>query len=232
MNRRLILTGILLWSVSLPTVALAKVGDMDFSCTPLEGKEAVSEYARKVLERADKGIAYAQAAGSAGDFLSILPGWALSMTSAWAGLTDTTSQRTDTIQELNTVSACLHFDLTLIDCKIEKVRQELHAQTSRGSFVAIIRLTSLLQFLNDRKQELTIGALDPQYPDPTWGYRYSFDEPDTIWCTPERPDGLCVQTIKCMPTARDICAKRTIAASTSRPYAAIKSASSSMIITK
>lgn len=199
MKRTLFITGFLVILASMPISVRAEVNDRNFTCSPLADTNllAISPYVQDVLSRADKGIEYAQEAGVATDFLSILPGWALSMTSAWAGLTDTALQRTDTVSELTDISSCLHLDLALIDCKIEKVRTELHAQTERGSFVAIIRLTSLLRFLNERARHLAAGALDPQYPDPTWGYRYSFDRPsDEIWCASNTPENICERKVK------------------------------------
>jgi hypothetical protein len=177
--------------VLVPHAASAAVDGMDFTCASVENLEPVSPYVKQVLERADVGLEFAKEAGAATDFLSILPGWATSMASAWAGLTDTTLQRTDSIEELAGVSACLHLDLTLIDCKIEEVRQEMRAQTARGSFISIIRLTSLLQFLNERARHLTAGALDPQYPDPSWGRRYAFDRPDIVWCVFDESEHVC-----------------------------------------
>ncbi|OQA35146.1 MAG: hypothetical protein BWY54_00723 [Candidatus Dependentiae bacterium ADurb.Bin331] len=44
-------------------------------------------------------------------------------------------------------------------------------------------------------------------------------------------DGRCVATIKCIPAARAICAKRAMRISTSLPATIIKSESSSMITT-
>jgi|GEM_PF-1690889 len=194
MKHSLIITGALLCSAFLPAMALADDLPTDYTCGPIRDNnlDAISAYAKQVLERADDGLTHAKAGGATPDFLSIMPGWMLSIASAWAGLTDTSTQRTDSVAELRSVSACLHFDLTLIDCKIDEVRKEIRTQSARGSFVALIRLTSLLQFLNDRREQLTIGALDPQYPDPSWGSRYSFDAPSAVWCTPAKAGDKCV----------------------------------------
>lgn len=190
MKHRIFITGFLLLLATKPTGVQAE----NFTCSPLADTNlfAISPYVQNVLSRADKGIAYAKEAGAATDFLSILPGWSLSITSAWAGLTDTALQRSNTVGELTDISSCLHLDLALINCKIEKVRTELHTQTERGSFIAILRLTSLLRFLNERTRHLAAGALDPQYPDPTWGYQYSFDRPsDEIWCASNAAENIC-----------------------------------------
>lgn len=195
MKRLLILIGLPMAFLVMPHQVHAE-NHLDFSCETLEEIEdgAISTYAKKVLERADNGISYAEEAGTANDFLSILPGWTLSIASAWAGLTDTMVQRTQTVEELANASACLQFDVALIHCKMEKVRNALQDQTERGSFIAIIRLTSLLEFLNERLRFITIGALDPQFGDPTWGYRYAFDRPsDSVWCASQAPENRCEQ---------------------------------------
>lgn len=200
MMRRLLITGSIL-SMVLFTRGTAFAAD-DFTCTSLDGLTGISPYTRAVMDRAENGLGQARQSGASANFLSIMPAWMRSIGSAWAGLIDTTTQRTDAVKELTEVSACLHFDLALMDCKIEEVRQEMHSQSNRGSFVALIRLRSLLNFLNDRRQQLTIGALDPEYPDPTWGNRYIFDPPGLVWCTPQDPIGVCEEIPEETCTAR------------------------------
>ncbi len=174
-----IITGLLTMPLFITTAHA--VGDL--TCDTLDGLAPVSShYVQEVLDRADEGLEYAREGGVADDFSAILPNWALSVGSAWAGLTDTGIQRVQEGSELRDVSACLHLDLSLIDCKIEEVRQELRTQLQRGSFIAIVRLTPLLEFLNERRRQLRIGALDPEYVDNGWGRLMAFDRPDTVWC--------------------------------------------------
>lgn len=191
MKNKWITIGITLSTMGMSTGIAVAAPAENFGCDPIKNLDPISVYAKEVLTRANNGLDYARSAGVADDFLSIMPSWMISVGSAWAGLTDTSTGRTDAVAELNNVSACLHFDLALIDCKIDEVRTEIRQQSSRGSFVALIRLTSLLEFLNERRQQLTIGALDPQYPDPSWGYRYSFDKPSAVWCSPIKPNETC-----------------------------------------
>ncbi len=161
----------------------AHAEESDLSCAALRGLEPVSShYVKKVLKRADDGLSFGRSGGVADDFDAILPSWALAVGSAWAGLTDTAIQRVQQVDELRNASACLHLDRALIDCKIEEVRQELRAQLKRGSFIAIVRLLSLLEFLNERQRQLRIGALDPEYVDNGWGAVQAFDSPSKVWC--------------------------------------------------
>lgn len=159
-------------------------------CAQVQDLEAVStHYVQRVIQRADDGMAYARSAEISSDFDRYMPGWAKTIGSTWAGLLDSQIQRTFESQDLPHVTACQHFDTLLIDCKIEEVRQELHAQMERGSIGAISRLLDLLKFLNERRRYLHIGALDPTFNDPTWGNVYSFDDPEQVWCCPESIPG-------------------------------------------
>lgn len=153
-----------------------------------------SHYVAQVVLRARNGLSYARAAAQNPDFSLYLPDWTLSIGSAFAALLDSDLRFTAVQEDLLRHTACLHFDLLTIECLMEEVRQELRAQLNRGSFLAIMRLESLLQFLNERLRHLRIGALDPAYPDPTWGLRYAFDPPSTVWCCPESiPGNACTQ---------------------------------------
>jgi hypothetical protein len=65
----------------------------------------------------------------------------------------------------------------------------------QGRTIAILRLTDLLQFLGDRQRHLLLGARNPDYTDPTWGQRRSFDPPEQVWCCPaSTPGNACVRT--------------------------------------
>lgn len=163
-------------------------------CMQIEDLPAVSNhYVQKVLDRADQGIAYAQAAGTVPDPAALDKGsWARSIGEAWISLITSELPLTLEQQELPRVTACMHFDVLLLECKMDEVRDELHTQLSRGSVAGIMRLQSLLAFLNERVRQLRRGGLDPLYSDPDWGRRYDFDNPDNFWCCPaDQPGNTC-----------------------------------------
>lgn len=164
-------------------------------CARIRDVPAISQhYVQRILDRADQGIAYAREADAVSDFNRILPHWARSVGASWAGLITSELPRTLEQQELPRISACLHFDVLLLECKIDDVRTELRDQLKRGSVLGIMRMQSLLNFLNERVRQLRRGALDPLYDDPDWGKRYDFDDPDAVWCCPDdRADKVCRQ---------------------------------------
>lgn len=160
-----------------PSVLCQQIHDRDL--------RAVSgHYVQKVLDRADDGIVYAQSAGVAPDFGRVLPHWAVQIDASWAALLTSEVPVTLEQQELGRITACLHFDVLLLECKMDDVRTEMQAQLNRGSITGIMRMQSLLNFLNERVRQLRRGALDPLYADPDWGKRYDFDNPDRFWCCP------------------------------------------------
>ena len=164
-------------------------------CAQIKNLPPVSDnYVRRVLERADDGIEFAKSAPDSSDADRYRGSWALMVITGWAQLLDAQITRTDEERELSQVTACLHFDQLLLDCKMDEVREELRTSVDRGSLQAIRRLLALLEFLQQRKKSLTAGALDPLYSDPTWGVSYAFDNPDEYWCCPQNQAGnICTQ---------------------------------------
>ncbi len=183
-----------------PLLAIGTVhAQQDFSCDTLDNVEPISRYTEAVLNRAEDGLEFARAASVTDDVALFLPGWMLTIASTWSGLTDTDVQRILTVDELPDASACLQLDLALIDCKIEEVRQEQRAQTSRGAIFGIARLNALAEFLNERRRHLQTGALDPGYIDPSWGQLYDFDDPQEVWCAPQDVEQSCerIDRVEC-----------------------------------
>jgi len=170
-------------------------------CQQVKNLEPVStHYVGKVLERADDAITYARTAVQNPDFDRYRASWARNIAAGWAQLIDSTITLTYEEQELNRVTACMHFDTLLIECKMDEVREELRAQLDRGSYEAIRELISLLSFLQERKRQLQLGGLDPLYSDPSWGAKYEFDSPNEVWCCPQSIPGNT-----CAPTTQETC---------------------------
>lgn len=165
-------------------------------CQQVKTLEPVSShYVKKVLERADEGLTYIRTATDNPDFDRYRPTWTRNIASGWSELIDSTITLQYEEQELTRVTACLQFDQLLLECKMDEVREELHAQLDRGSVGAIRKLLPLLSFLQERKRQLQLGALDPLYSDPSWGGKYDFDSPNEVWCCPLGvPGNTCAET--------------------------------------
>ncbi|UPA22583.1 hypothetical protein K8942_06075 [Candidatus Peribacteria bacterium] len=148
-------------------------------CETILSLEPISSYTKDVLDRADAGLTAAHTLATDADFQRYK--WVRNVGSAFAGLIDTHLRLVVQADDLAHHSACLHFDLVSIECKMDQVRNELHTQLERGSVVAIIPLQKLLIFLNERYEHLAAGALNPQYHDPTWELKTAFDEPSTSY---------------------------------------------------
>ncbi len=158
---------------------------MSEQCTTVLALPPIStHYTQRVLNRATAGITYARAAAISTDFTQYLPYWAQDISTGAAYLLDSQLRVSAPQQDLLANTACLRFDLLLLECKMEEVRDELNAQLDRGSFFGIVRLQSLQRFLNERYRHLALGALDPTHPDPGWGQLYEFDNPTQVWCCP------------------------------------------------
>jgi len=174
---RLLLAGLPL--LLLPTLASA------VDCAALsESTEPISDhYVQKVLDRADKGIAYANKSLTNDDFFPYyLPGWARQIAGTMAHVIDSRQRLTERTADLNSATACLRFDQILLECKLDDVRKALDANLERGSFFAIMQLQSLSIFLQERLAILSAGAGDGSYADVDWESQRLFDkeEPEPL----------------------------------------------------
>jgi hypothetical protein len=158
-------------------------------CKQIKNIQPVSShYTKRVLDRADVGLANAAAAPVTTDFDRYRASWARDMGAAWAALVDSQQTLTGENASLTQDTACLQLDLLLIECKMDDVRTAMNEQLERGSIVALDKLKALLQFLNERHRHLKTGALDPLHQDTAWNGRFSFDPPES-WCCPEGVPG-------------------------------------------
>lgn len=170
MRARFLLAGIPL--IVAPAIAFAAV-----DCSRLADAEAISKhYVQPVLDRADAGIAFAASANANPDFFPFYhAGWARSIGGAFAQLVDSRSDLANRTNDLATATACRRFDELLLECAMDDVREALDASLERGSFVAIMRLESLLLFLRERLDHLDAGAEDATRVDDQWARKRLFD---------------------------------------------------------
>lgn len=156
-----------------PALASAQV-----DCGQLDDLEAISQhYVQPALDRADAGIAYAAEATTNVDFFSFyLPGWARNISGTLARVIDSRQRLTDRAGDLATTTPCLRYDQILLECKMDEVRRALDTELERGSFAAIMRLQSLMLFLQERLYHLERGSADGSYADQRWERLYAFDK--------------------------------------------------------
>ncbi|HVW66996.1 MAG TPA: hypothetical protein VHA78_04695 [Candidatus Peribacteraceae bacterium] len=139
-----------------------------------------SPYVKAVLQRADDGLEYI--ANNPGDAIyGTGLDWIQSINAAWSGLIGTNLRVSVQAEDLTRNTACLNFDTVAIQCKMDQVRDVMNANRTR-TVLMLMRLQSLLSFLNNRLDQLHKGALDPQYRDPDWGDIQSFDPPQYVFC--------------------------------------------------
>jgi hypothetical protein len=141
-----------------------------------EAAPGISTYTQKVLERADKGVAYALTGNAATDFAIYYFSWVRSVGSTIVALLDTKLRVVETKRDLLEHTACLSADLFLLQSKIEEVRQKLKEAIDQKNIIAITRLESLVEWLNERIDILLQGSKDPTMKDESWNERRLFDE--------------------------------------------------------
>lgn len=157
-----------------------------FTATPTFAKTPVSEhYTQKVLERADAGMEYIATDNKAWEdtiflfsFLHLLD----SVGTALLFLVDTDLRIEEQAKDLLRRTPCLHYDLYLIEQKMEEARQALNKAFEEKKGSQIYQYQALLRFLNERYRALIRGATDPSYEDLKWGQRQVFDPIDPVWC--------------------------------------------------
>ncbi|OGJ59344.1 hypothetical protein A2635_04515 [Candidatus Peribacteria bacterium RIFCSPHIGHO2_01_FULL_51_9] len=169
-------------------------------CQRANGLPAIaSQYTQYVLDRAEAGLNYAQGSESVPDFYLYIPGWVRVVTRSVILWMDTSMRVHRQARDLAENTACLRFDLLLIECKMDAVREALEEALKDNSFVAILRLNALGRFLQNAFSNLTLGARDPTFKDALWHRGYIFDPiPDQFSSPLGEPD------------AEPICGNKTI----------------------
>jgi len=171
MKRLVFITGFLL--TLLPQAAAAADSKV---CQAIKGITPISEhYVQKVLDRADEGMKHLQSASANQGFEQYLPSWARRIQQAANNLIDSYLTLSIAQDDLLDVTACLHVDELLLDCKMDEVQKELQSQLKKNSMWGIVQAEALLEFLRERKVHLVRGALNPGYEDPTWEVRWRFE---------------------------------------------------------
>lgn len=147
-------------------------------CQSLGESRAIGQYTQQILDRATTGLNFAQGSDTVSDFSLYIPGWVRVVTKSVILWMDTSMRVHRQARDLIENTACLRFDLLLLECKMDAVRKALEKALNDHSFVAILRLDTLGRFLQNTFSDLTLGARDPTYADTLWHRDYIFDDPE------------------------------------------------------
>lgn len=139
---------------------------------------AISPYVEHVRSRAQRGRERALEAQRTTDFFKYVFPWASRVGSTVLQSIDSSVRLVEQRRDLLDRSACLHFDVLLLECEIERTRAALNAAFARESIGAITQLQSLYLFLEERLRHLLRGAKDAAYADVSWTQTALFDPPD------------------------------------------------------
>lgn len=165
-----------------PSVAAAQC-PMTPQAHALAHATPLGQYAQKVVNRVDIGIAKAKGAAGGDEVLDIFNLHFLSLVqSIFYMLVDTDLRAVEYKRDLTTINSCLHYDLAILEAKIEEVRCETLEAYKNKSSEGILLLKSVAGFLNQRYAHLVKGGLEPEHEDASWPYYYLFDEPTEGWC--------------------------------------------------
>ena len=175
MKQNIIVIGVILIGIFQPQFAHATFGpDCQAALSTLP--PVSSNFTQRVLERATAGLAFAATQPTHADFNKYLPSWVRAIETAVLSLLDTELRIVQTERDLLQNTACLHIDVYLLECKMDEVREALHQAVVSQRTGSIMRLQSLLTFLNQHVQVLVEGARDPSYQDPFWHRSFLFDD--------------------------------------------------------
>lgn len=153
----------------------------------------IGNYAQKVVERVNNGITKAKNSSGGQDIVTIFNLHYLSLIeSFFYMLVDTDLRAVEYKRDLTTINSCLHYDLAILEAKIEEVRCETIEAYKRKSPDGIEKLKALAGFLNQRYKHLIKGGMEPLHEDASWPYHYQFDDPFDGWCcTPDQDGSIC-----------------------------------------
>lgn len=146
-------------------------------CQVMLERPVSTHYVQKVIDRAFTGLNEARKLPKKG----AIPAWIDDVQSAEAQLLDSQVQLSQQEAQLDRASACLNYDSVLLECVMDEVRAEIKGQLENGSEDALRALLQLLTFVNERRRQLILGAMDPLYSDPGWYTSFAFDPANTVY---------------------------------------------------
>jgi len=184
--------GLLLFSYSTP----GAYAGLAISTDPIS-----DHYVQPILERVNKGLDNLPG-GAANNYYQIFYNWLSRLSTIFLELVDTELRVVEQQRDLYKITPCLHWDLILLEEIIEELRGEARLAFKERRIFDIVRIQSMVQFVNERYRHLTLGGRDIHYEDPYYSWYYMFDT-DT-WCCPlEIASGPAVCTIEDRITCKE-----------------------------
>jgi hypothetical protein len=157
---------------------------------PIFHLKPISEhYTKKVIERAQEGMARAEDTEKADTFNEDgMQDWLKQAYEPMALITDTKIHTVHKLRDLGEITPCMHIDLFLIETQIERARCQLQAAFEAKRYKPIPLLVQVILFLNDRYEKLVEGGRDNTFNDTGWSEPRAFDElPAGYYCK----NGMC-----------------------------------------
>ncbi|PIR53291.1 hypothetical protein COU76_01840 [Candidatus Peregrinibacteria bacterium CG10_big_fil_rev_8_21_14_0_10_49_10] len=142
-------------------------------------------YVQKVLDRVNAGVANLSGQETSLDLT--FTDWLRTVSTIMLELVDTDLQVVKQQRDLYEVTPCLHFDLIILQEKLEQLRTELRLAFRERRISDIFKIQEMIRFVNERYRQLLAGARDPHHVDVEFNRKFSFDE-DT-WCCPQGAQG-------------------------------------------
>lgn len=182
----------------LPALLLITIVAVPFVAAQTSEQNGLSAYTRRVLQRAEDGIA---AIGNNGTGKATDQSWLPYSTTKAAQTLDTKTIRTTVTQNFSHATACMAVDAALILHEMAKVQDLLKQANEAHKDVVVAQLNDLYAFLNDRLGILNWGGANPKYQDPTWSTPHTFDSEETR--TTIEKEKLCPFNSKYLAVSRD-----------------------------
>ncbi len=182
MNRFLLLAGLLLISLLPGQAVHAEENTID--CKQIvDSPTPVSDYTKKVMKRVKEGLENDAQTPSGGEENQA----AIVNMVRYAGAVivssiDTSLRIISQQKSLRERTTCEQYDVTLLECKMEDIRDKINEALGDNNYAKAYRLQALYAFINQRIRALLLGSRNQQYTDATWGERQSFDPSGQVWC--------------------------------------------------
>lgn len=165
-------------------VALA-IGISTMLCTTSVQAEAPisTTYLPNILKRADNGIQKAKYSPPVNNFTLVFWSWFSSVQATIASALKVENSTLLHSQNIVDITPCLQYDLLLLEAKIDEVHDELIEAIAQKRTNSILLLKELSQWLQNRYNNLLLGATNPSHVDTEITWHYAFD--NTAWCCTE-----------------------------------------------
>ena len=157
-----------------------------------------NNYLPQAIQRIDNGLANASTSDPANNFFLMFFSWLDEVQTIIASSIDTENRIVLHQEDLERITPCLHFDILLLQGKIDEINNALKSAFREKRVGDIWKLKRLLRYANQRHNRLILGSTNPEYVDKEYHWLYSFDNDG--WCCTEPSE-----SEQCVVTARSDC---------------------------